>query len=289
MFGPQCPIPFEPIEEAAKFAWERAPDLCGPDCLAYHRTWALTRFLSMGGGAPAGAVFYEHGLSDVRTLDAPRVLISGGADTGLLALAVQSVREDAARCEFIYVDCCGTPVAQNAMMGERLGLNLTTIQTDILSLDIAPVDAVLSHSFISFLPRAKRQALISLWAEHLSPGGVALATTGVATRVGQPRKPKDPSRLEERARRLGEAARDWGMPPDDVSAFERLLRDDPMLQGLEGHWTEGELRAAFEATGLAVELVAFDAAKETTGTLNARAQKDRNLRVGIQARKLAAP
>lgn len=288
MFGVQRPIPFEPLKEVAKLAWEQAPSLCGSDCMAYHRTWSMVRFLSAGGVAPAGAGFYSHGLTDARKLETPRVLISGGADTGLLALAVQCMGEAASRTEFIYADICATPVAQNAMMGDMLGLKLTTIQTDILALDIPAVDAVLSHSFISFLPRTKRQDLINTWASHLTPRGVVLATTGVARTQGERRKPKDPARLEDRAQRLGAAACAWGMSDEDVAVFEDLLRGDPMPRSLEGHWTEAELRASIETAGLSLELVAFDAARTTAGPLNARSQRDRNLRVGVLARKLAA-
>ena len=289
MFATQRRIPFEPLEEAAKLTREQAPSLCGPGCMAYHRTWSMVRLLSAGGVAPAGAGFYSYGLTDARKLETPRVLISGGADTGLLALAVQSMGEAAPRTEFIYADICATPVAQNAMMGDMMGLKLTTILTDILALEIPPVDAILSHSFISFLQRTKRQDLINTWANHLAPGGVVLATTGVARTQGNARKPKDPARLEDRARRLGEAARAWGMSDVDAAAFEALLRDDPMPRHLEGNWTEAELRAAFEAAGLTLELVAFDAAGSTAGPLNVRPQKDRNQRIGFQARMLAAP
>lgn len=289
MFAKQRPIPFEPLEEAAKLAWDKAPDLCGPGCMAYHRTWSLTRLLSAGGVAPAGAGFYANGLTDARALDAPRVLISGGADTGLMALAVQSMGDAAARTEFVFADICATPGAQNTMMAAQLGLKLTTIQTDILALDIAPVDAILSHSFVSFLPREKRKDLVAVWADHLRPGGVALVTSSVAAKDGQARKPKDPARLDARAQRLGKLATEWGMAARDVAVFEALLREDPMPRSLEGHWTEAQFRAAFDAAGLALDLVAFDAAKTTAGPLNALPQKDRNTRVGFQARKLATP
>ncbi len=287
MFHSQRSLDIEPLDAMARFSWEHAPALCSEGCAAYHRTWSLIRLLNSGARLPVGEPFYEQGLAPLRSAAAPRVLISGGADTGLTALAISAMKEAAGRTEFIFADMCKTPVAQNKLMAERLGLNLQAIATDIVALDIAPVDAVLAHSFLTFIPKERRPAVIAAWARLLKPGGVVLFSNGVVPRPGTPRKPKDPARRVALAGKVRIAAQEWGMSTAELDELEALVCIDPMPQPLPEHCSEGEYRDMLHEAGFALELLAFDTEVAIVGPLSTRPQAERNLRIGFQARKRA--
>ncbi|HWS75504.1 MAG TPA: hypothetical protein VN324_10230 [Quisquiliibacterium sp.] len=89
---------FEPLDRLARFSWDWAPALCQPGhgCQDYHRSWSLVRLLELGGAMPAGVAFFQRELGALAKAGRRRVLVSGGADTGLMAVVVSAYR--AARC-----------------------------------------------------------------------------------------------------------------------------------------------------------------------------------------------
>jgi SAM-dependent methyltransferase len=101
-----------------------------------------------------------------------RVLIAGGADYGMLALAGAACRAAGVEAEFAMVDWCETPLRLARWYAERESLVLTTARRDLLdigetaSFDAACTQALLGH----FLP-IQRPRLLSSFYRALRPGG----------------------------------------------------------------------------------------------------------------------
>lgn len=163
----------EPLGELAKLAWEQAPVLCDPDhgCQNYHRMWPLIRLFMVDGAMPASGDFFQKALASLAGHSPLRILISGGADSGLSAL-IQKVTQDLnTDVELIYVDRCATACELNRQWALYADVPLTVIQSDINELNIPPVHAVVSHTFLGFFSEPIRQQVINRWSDLLISGG----------------------------------------------------------------------------------------------------------------------
>ncbi|MDD8024548.1 MAG: class I SAM-dependent methyltransferase [Paracoccaceae bacterium] len=168
--------PTEPLADLARFAFAEAPDLCDPahGCCVYHRAWSTIRLLLKDGAQPAGMDFFAEGLAQAAVNGRCRVLISGAADSGVAAMVLTALAGRGITADLVVAERCATPIAQNRRFADHLGLHFELHQGDILTLDCAPVDAVVAHSFLNFLPAHLRPALVATWARLLRPGGLVL-------------------------------------------------------------------------------------------------------------------
>ncbi|MBC7604047.1 MAG: hypothetical protein H7255_15480, partial [Ramlibacter sp.] len=145
---------FEPLDRLARFSWDWAPSLCNPahGCLDYHRSWSLVRLLELGGALPAGLEFFTRELAEIARGPSRRVLVSGGADTGLAAMTIAAFRAEGCDPDLVFVDRCATTARQNALLAAHLGLAMEVQVRDAAEVCCDPVDAVVAHSFLHLLP-----------------------------------------------------------------------------------------------------------------------------------------
>lgn len=248
---------FEPLADLARFSWREAPRLCRPEhgCAGYHRSWSLVRLLELGGELPAGYAFFARELAALAARAArPRVLVSGGADTGVTAAAVMALREAGAQPSVVFVDRCLTPCRQNELFARAAGFDLQVQAVDARDIDCPPVDAIVAHSFLHLLPAGVRAAVLQAWARASRPGTVVLVSTAVGQDEGDWVRTRDPRKIEQRRARLAGSAAAAGFPraeAEEVAATAaRFWATSP---GQPPALTLSNLRALFESAGFVLE------------------------------------
>jgi SAM-dependent methyltransferase len=261
MSSPALPAcPFEPLDRLARFAWDWAPSLCDPShgCQDYHRAWSLVRLLELGGAMPAGVPFFQRELGTLARAGRRRVLVSGGADTGLMAVVVSAFRAVDVVPEIVFADRCETTCMQNRLFARHLGLDAEIRRCDIVEIDCAPVDAVVAHSFLPFFEGAMRQRVIEAWARVARPGAVVLISNAIGTDESRWTQDRDPEKIEARRQTLEQqaVAAGWDVSTaakaaETAARFWRSSRVRPPAL------TEANLRAGLERAGF--EVRAFDA------------------------------
>lgn len=247
----------DPIEPLARFAFDRAPDLCAPEhgCCAYHRAWSMIRWLMKDGLLPAGQDFFATHLAQVARHGRCRVLLSGAADAGLAAMVLGALAGQGLRADLVLAERCATPIAQNRQFMEQLGHPIELHHGDILTLDCAPVDAVIAHSFINFLPADLRPALVAHWARLLRPGGVVL----LHQKLGGGGSGDTLAGVAASRQRLEAAARARGVAPDLIAQIGQA-GEAFWLQPRPAHRLEAEeLHEMLAAAGFeAPQITALD-------------------------------
>jgi hypothetical protein len=170
----------EPLALSAPLAWRLAPQLCnknsagGSDCSAAHAIWQYLRLLGLIGSLDARADFYWRSFAQVTGSGAaPRILISGTADYGMLAHAIATFRSRGVEPCITVIDLCETPLALNRWYAERVACRIETCRADIFSYEnSAPFDAVCTDSFIGRFPHAQWPRLCAKWHDLLRVGGI---------------------------------------------------------------------------------------------------------------------
>lgn len=251
--------PFEPLDRLARFSWDWAPALCDPahGCTDYHRSWSLVRLLELGGALPAGLPFFERELAALAREGRRRVLVCGGADTGVTALAVSAFRAAGVAPDIVFLDRCRTTCAQNELMLRELGLGAEVLVADARDVACAPVDAVVAHSFLHLLPAAVRPGVLQGWARVLKPGGRVLMSCGLSDDEADWVRLKDAGEIGARRDSLAQAADRAGYSPSDAAEIaETAARFWATSPGQAPALTEANLRDAFGRAGL--EVLAID-------------------------------
>jgi hypothetical protein len=160
---------------------EIAPSLC-VDCATYHIRFAVTRFV-----APQKSIALDRPLLIRRIQriladrarhsdDIIRIVITGAADTGILATcahAAAALGDDLkARCRFVVLDRCRSPLTLCAEFARHHALDVQTAQVDLLAPPMRfDADLIVLHSFLRFISRDKQIALLKEFATWLRPRG----------------------------------------------------------------------------------------------------------------------
>lgn len=173
------PIPIsskdEPLEMLARFTFDWAESLCGATgCADYHRGWSLIRAWTAGAGLPDGIDDFLPTMLRLAQNGQIRVLLSGAADTGLAAALLACLRPAGIEPSIVLVDRCQTPLFQNTLFARHAGFEIETIQAQVSHVTVAPVDLVLSHSFLGFVSPDQRAATVASWTRNLRSGGAVL-------------------------------------------------------------------------------------------------------------------
>lgn len=163
-------------EDLAKFSFLNAKHLCKPEhgCYEYHKVWSTLRLLKNPGALPSESDFFERSIKGFAKTTPIRILISGAADTGLAAMVLKALSAGSASGEILVVDQCPTVIAQHRLYKELGGVDLKLYTGSILDLECDPVDIVIAHNFIRFLPKQDRQALFNKWSDLLADDGLIL-------------------------------------------------------------------------------------------------------------------
>lgn len=262
--------PFEPLDRLARFSWDWAPALCEPahGCTDYHRSWSLVRLLELGGALPAGLPFFERELAPLARAGQRRVLVCGGADTGVTALVVSAFRAAGAEPEIVFLDRCRTSCAQNELMLRELGLAAEVLVADARDIACAPVDAVVAHSFLHLLPGPVRPGVLQAWARVLKPGGRVLMSCGLSDDETDWVRLKDAAEIEARRDSLARTASHAGYSSSEAAQIaETAARFWATSPGQAPALTEASLRAAFGRAGLQVLAVDRRPLEEARGPI----------------------
>jgi SAM-dependent methyltransferase len=257
----------EPLRELARFSFDFAPHFCDPahGCVAYHRGWSMVRLLESGGKLPAGQDFFRRELLDLaaeRGTGRLRVMLSGAADTGQAALVLQSLRPHGIEPEFVIVDRCRTTLEQQGLFLRLRGVTAEYHQADAVEVSVAPVDAIIAHSFITFIPETRRQALFANWNRNLAPGGRVLLSERFLQAGVAPRRPISPDERKARLSRILASLESEG-----TTGQER----QKVVAAVEGLWDQsgkrpkmpaGLFRENLAAAGLAILREAADYGQE---------------------------
>jgi SAM-dependent methyltransferase len=274
----------EPLRELARFAFDFAPHFCDPahGCTAYHRGWSTVRLYESDGALPAGFAFFRQELLDLAGLRGTgrlRVMLSGAADTGQAALVLKALRPEGIEPEFVIVDRCRTTLEQHRLFFGLMGVTAEYVQADAVSVSVMPVDAILSHSFIGFIPESQRGALFANWNRLLAPGGRVLLSERFWPAGVEQRRPIDPAERAMRRDRLvarleaeGAGAREID---EVVSASERLWD----LSGKRRKMSDDEFRNSLRDVGLRVLREAADLGQHSVSPIAPNALSERYPRV----------
>ena len=245
----QC---IEPLADLAQFAWDSAPKLCKPEhgCVDYHRSWGLVRLLLGNGRLPAGEDFFQRELARIVSNGGRRVLVSGGADSGLTTIVLNACRAAGVEPDIVFADRCATACELNARMADAVHANIQVVEGDVCDLDVAPVDAVIAHSFLPFFESDKRQDVLGAWFRSCKVGGEVLISNVLKGAESDWMTHKSTEALKERADKLLRRAKGAAYPvevaQEMVHCAARFWRISP---GRPPGLTESNLRAGLERAG----------------------------------------
>jgi hypothetical protein len=178
----------EPLLESADLLHSLAKFSCTghqvdhEGCAWYHGSWQYLRLFNMVSSPNWHAEFYELWLHrQLRPYPNPRALITGSADYAMLAFLLAAV-EKPAQLDAHIVDLCLTPLLANRWLAERLGVEVTTHQADIivdtahLAATAGSFDLIVSDAFLTRFPPADARRVMSCWRRLLRPGGSVVTT-----------------------------------------------------------------------------------------------------------------
>jgi len=283
------PAPFiEPLEQLAKLAWEQAPTLCDPQlgCCDYHRCWSLVRWLNQDGALPANNQFYLEELGALAEQGRTRVLISGAADTGLMAMVLAAYGRHNMTPDIVLVDQCRTPVAQCRRFAEQLGLTAELLERDVRTLQTRPVDAVVAHSFLHFFTGDERQAVTGSWRRLLKPGGRLILSNSLAISESSGPPARSHGEIVSQAGRLVEKARRLGFERNETAELtDALVRFWQQNRWQKPYITEANLRELLTTAGFSVDSFSVDSSPGAAPSRAFDRQSPRR-RVQISARRL---
>jgi SAM-dependent methyltransferase len=174
----------EPLIEAAPLARSWATESCAKNadggCALYHGTWPYVRLLELHKRLESDSDALIDRLRACARTGATRVLISGSADAGILALVLHAYSCEDLKPTVTLVDRCETPLRLGRWHAERLGATLSVHKGDILHVTAEnDFDVVVSHSFLDWFDRTERARLLTAWHRFLRPGGFAVGSQRV--------------------------------------------------------------------------------------------------------------
>jgi hypothetical protein len=259
----------EPLAELASFAFDWAHCLCDPKsgCQIYHRGWSIVRHIEAKGALPAGAAFFGNALRGLARDGRVRVLLSGSADTGLAAMVLQGLRPHGIEPELVMVDRCLTTLEQNRLYARHAGFDLQTYQMDAAELQIAPVDAIIVHSFLGFFPPEARQGVVNMWARNLAPNGRVLISNRLSVSQPVARPAPDPLALAQRKAEIFANAQAQGYPAPRAAAIAEAAEALWQVRIGNPQLGEAELIDLLTKAGLAIVQMEKDPSGKTVSPI----------------------
>ena len=214
----------EDLHALARFSFENADTFCNSEngCNPYHKTWSFLRLFERGSVLPAGEAFYRQELEGVVARGARRILLSGAADTGLIALVSKVFAELGMRPEITLVDRCRTVIEQNRLFVEASKSDAEFFVGSIHDFYAEPFDVIFAHSFMLFFPGDQLDALALTWRRLLKDDGIVLSTDFMTSSADPVQlSAMTQEEIEAKLAVVTKAAEDYGM---DRSAIAELNR-----------------------------------------------------------------
>jgi SAM-dependent methyltransferase len=217
----------EDLSGLAQFSFDHADHYCNEQhgCAPYHKAWSFLRLFERGGALPKGEDFYREELKSVVERGGKRVLLSGSADTGLMALVSKVFKEFDVTPELTLVDRCRTVIEQNKLFADSMNLNVHFFVGDIQDFRAEPFDVIIAHSFMLFFPQDELNVLASAWRSLLKENGLVLSTD-ILTLSPDPVLPGEVTgeQIENKLASVTKAAEDFGMDKIAIAELRRCLR-----------------------------------------------------------------
>jgi hypothetical protein len=138
---------------------------------------------------------------------------------------------------------------------------------DATALRIAPVDAVIVHSFLGFFAPDARQAVVDMWARNLAPQGRVLISNRLSTGATAPRPPADPVDLARRKAGIAANALAQGYAPARATAIADAAETLWQIRIGNPQLGEAELLGLLAKAGLAVEKMEKDPSGKTVSPI----------------------
>ena len=238
----------------------------GESCAWYHEAYPALRLVGLAATPERHAAFYREALGAFAGRPGfARVLVSGAADTAMLAQLLRAHRAQrgsppggGARLRIRVVDRCRTPLRLCLDYAAQLGLDLESQALDLLAPAARapaaePFDLACTHSLLVLVPPAKRGELVAAWRALLRPGGRLVSTARIDAAPRPPRAtPEEAAAFGERARAAAAAARSDGAGPEpgELAALARRYAERLASWPVA---SEDELTGLLEAGGLSIE------------------------------------
>lgn len=282
-FGTKERIFVEPLEAIARFAFDWADVLCSDHvgCADYHRMWSLVRLLESGGAAPAGEAFFDSELPKVAVKGKAKVVLSGAADTGLMALACNVLARAGVTPEIVIVDRCATPLRQSELFGEANGILTTTFKGNLKELDLEGADAVIAHSFLYFIPQPDRASLFASWAKVLRPRGKVLMSQRLVPPGGKYERKRPAEEINERKAKLQAKLAEYCPVNAEISSIiemaERLWLNPMGGNGV----SEEQLHELCHKTGFELSSITYDRSQDSVSPFTLGSQTIKRVRANI--------
>jgi hypothetical protein len=198
----------EPLRKLSRFTFDWASVTCGENapCQKYHRTWSMIRYLDTGGLLPAAAQQFETTIEKKLKASARNLLISGAADTGLLAIANNAIQKAGITPHVTLIDQCKTTVEQNRLYAKHLKLDSTILRTDARRLADASYDIIVAHNFLYFFDRAGIHELMQAWSRVLDHAGQILMCQNIHDDAELASPQSRPADIEDRLHSIKKSA-----------------------------------------------------------------------------------
>lgn len=242
----------EPLKELSLFAYYWAPHFCHSSCRLYHQNWSITRFIQSGQTLPPHADFFIEKIAHYHRQGHKKLLISGAADTGLLAVVQQAMMEHQIPPQdfnITLIDRCSTVIEQNKLYAKILGLSVEFICDDILSTPLTDFDIVLAHHFINFFSGDNKQELFDRWAKCLSKKGVLLIYNKTSDHIGEARSiTLNSQKIDKRLSEAKQQIELLELPPEILSSIETFLKEEK----IRAQFTKTELMQLIQKSQLCI-------------------------------------
>ena len=163
----------EPLQKLARFSYDWASTLCGPNspCSQYHKIWSTVRQFESKGALPAASQLFREELEHSFINGHQSVLISGAADTALLAIVNDASRSMHSKPSITLLDRCMTPVEQNKLYARYLDIKGQFICDDAKGHYPSTYDIIMAHNFLLFFNPDDIHALMKAWSLALNSSG----------------------------------------------------------------------------------------------------------------------
>jgi SAM-dependent methyltransferase len=199
-----------------------------------------------------------------------RVLLSGAADTGLMALVAKVFADFGVTPDLTLVDRCRTVIEQNRLCMKETNREAALFAGSVLDFHAEPFDVIYAHSFMLFFATSELSDLARTWRRLLKPDGIILSTDYMATSVEPVYiSPMTEEEIEATLASIEQAAKDHGMNASDVAELRRctrLMRTELPLISLAPLLSVSEIRNRMMAGGL--EVVRTSMARMKPNVLN---------------------
>ena len=199
----------------APYQFGMAQELCA-ECRDYHALWPYRRLSRMVLGIEGTADIVQTLLEQV-TPRGGRILITGSADAGILAMTAGATKE--LKPVIDVVDRCPTPLATCRRYAEMHGLSFTPLQLEMRH-NLPPhlYDVVFGDCFQQFMPRSDRVDLLRRLAGVMTERGTLIFVERL--RTGR----EESSRRKDHALETLDALATRGIElPEDQDLFRQRL------------------------------------------------------------------